>query len=69
MMGCSVDPASKSVRVEQEVVIDNCKCGILASHAYSILDVFTIPNPQSKSKEHRLLRIRNPWGKSIIFYF
>lgn len=69
MMGCSVDPSNKSIRVEQEVVIDNCKCGILASHAYSILDVFTIPNPLGKTKftkEHRLLRIRNPWGKYII---
>lgn len=65
MMGCSVDPSNKSVRVEQEIVIDNNKCGILASHAYSILDCFEIPKPSSKKKRKcsRLLRIRNPWGR------
>ena len=63
MMGCSVDPNGKFI--ESEVVIDNNHTGVLVGHAYSILDVFTIPKPQSKKKrkESRLLRIRNPWGR------
>lgn len=67
MMGCSVDPV-KNTRVEQEVVIDRCQTGILASHAYAILDIFEIPKPNQKKdrKTSRLIRLRNPWGISYI---
>ena len=60
MLGCSVD----SKVVESEVIYHGNKCGILAGHAYSILDAFEIPKPKSKRprKTSRLLRIRNPWG-------
>lgn len=60
MVGCSVDAKV----VESEIVYNNNKCGILAGHAYAILDAFEIPNQKSKStrKTSRLLRIRNPWG-------
>ena len=62
MMGCGVEPKGKAV--ETEVVIDNHHTGILAGHAYSILDVFEIPKPKGrKRKISRLLRIRNPWGR------
>jgi len=60
MMGCSIDAKV----VESEVVYQNQKCGILAGHAYSILDAFEIPklNGQKDRKTSRLLRIKNPWG-------
>jgi len=60
MIGCSVD----SNVVESEVIHHNKKCGILAGHAYSILDAIEIPKDISKKDRHksRLLRIRNPWG-------
>ena len=38
--------------------------GILAGHAYSILDIFEISKPRGrKRKKNRLIRIRNPWGR------
>ena len=63
MMGCSVE--SKGNNMEQEVVFNNRHTGILAGHAYSILDVFEINKPRSNKDRHksRLLRIRNPWGR------
>ena len=62
MMGCSVD--SKGNTVEMEVILHNRHTGVLAGHAYSILDVFEIPKPKGKKrKTSRLLRIRNPWGR------
>jgi hypothetical protein len=62
MMGCSVE--SKGNNAEMEVVLHNRHTGILAGHAYSILDVFEIPKPRGKKrKTSRLLRIRNPWGR------
>ena len=62
MMGCSVE--SKGNTVEMEVVLNNRHTGVLAGHAYSILDVFEIPKPRGKKrKTSRLLRIRNPWGR------
>jgi Ca2+-binding EF-hand superfamily protein len=61
LMGCSVD----SVNVESEVIIDGEHTGILAGHAYSILDILYIPNPRAYNtkKRHRLIRLRNPWGQ------
>lgn len=35
--------------------------GLLPSHAYTILDCETIP---SYGKDCRLMRLRNPWGKT-----
>ena len=63
MMGCSVEPNSKSR--EQQVSMQGHNIGIISGHAYSILDVFEIPKPSCKKprKSSRLLRIKNPWGK------
>mmetsp|Transcript_40465 Transcript_40465/g.38963 ORF Transcript_40465/g.38963 Transcript_40465/m.38963 type:complete len:137 (+) Transcript_40465:1112-1522(+) len=38
--------------------------GILSGHAYGLLDVFELENPdlERERKTHRLLRVRNPWG-------
>ena len=53
MIGCSVK--SK---------INYRHIGILAGHAYYILDVFEISKPRGrKRKKSKLLRIRNPWGR------
>ena len=62
MMGCSVELTGKNK--EAEVSMQGHKIGIIAGHAYSILDVFEIPKARSKKprKTSRLLRIRNPWG-------
>jgi hypothetical protein len=62
MMGCSVEPNGRNR--EMEVSMQGHKIGIMAGHAYSILDAFEIPKPRSTKprKTSRLLRIRNPWG-------
>ena len=41
------------------------KCGIIAGHAYGLMDTFEIPdaNMVNPRKTHRLLRVRNPWGQ------
>ena len=62
MIGCSVEHNGKNK--EMEVSMQGHKIGIIAGHAYSILDVFEIDKPRSKKprRKSRLLRIRNPWG-------
>ena len=62
MMGCSVEPNGRNR--EMEVSMQGHKVGIIAGHAYSILDAFEIPKARSSKprKTSRLLRIRNPWG-------
>ena len=73
MMGCSLiwelEVQNKNKRLnlhdsyEKEIIIDNHQTGILAKHAYAILDVFEIDKPKGKKrKTSRLLRIRNPLG-------
>ena len=53
MMGCSVKSKSNYRHI-----------GILAGHAYYILDVFEISKPRGrKRKKSKLIRIRNPWGR------
>ena len=37
-------------------------CGIARMHAYSILESFVILD--ANSQEHKMLMIRNPWGKT-----
>lgn len=38
-------------------MIDGERTGIMSGHAYGLNDVFTVG-------DNRLLRIRNPWGKT-----
>lgn len=61
LMGCS----RSSGGTENSVVIDGEDTGIISGHAYGIMDVFELHDPsmQNPRKTHRLLRIRNPWGK------
>ena len=54
MMGCSVKSNGNNME----------HTGILAWHAYSILDIFEISKPRGKKrKKNRYLRIRIPWGR------
>ena len=64
MLGCSVQGGPGEV--EHEVTIDGESKGILKNHAYSIIDVLELSNPQCQNahKSHRLLRVRNPWGNT-----
>lgn len=39
-------------------------CGIAKSHAYSIIDVFTMTD--SAGTTHKMLMVRNPWG--VAYY-
>lgn len=61
LMGCS----RTSETVEVQITLDDGqRTGVLAGHAYGLLDVFELPD-EDKHKErktHRLLRIRNPHG-------
>ena len=43
-------------------MVDGMPAGIMTGHAYGIIDVFELDNPEI-NKIHRILRIRNPWGK------
>jgi Ca2+-binding EF-hand superfamily protein len=63
MMGCSVK--GEQGETEHEVMVDDEPAGILKNHAYAIIDVIELPNPNAVNahKSHRLLRIRNPWGR------
>jgi hypothetical protein len=36
---------------------------LILNHAYALTDLFTIADPKSR-EEFRMLRLRNPWGKS-----
>jgi len=60
-MGCSNSGAT-----EREVLIDGERCGIMSGHAYGLNDVIDIWDGPEGSKDrnnHRLLRVRNPWGR------
>ena len=75
MLGCRVSSSINMLRKiknkksgsmkEQKVIIDDSFVGLYTDHAYSIIDVFEIPDPSANNahKSHRLIRIRNPWGK------
>ena len=66
-MGCSVAGGGIETQVRNDY---GEPTGILAGHAYSINDVFELEKDPTdekgkprKREHHRLLRIRNPWGK------
>ena len=59
LLGCSIEGNG----VESDVIIDGEQTGLLARHAYAIIDVLFIKDPKAIKKRHRLLRIRNPWGQ------
>ena len=65
MMGCSAFGGTE-MEIQQP---EGHPCGLLAGHAYSIIDVLDIEVKILNDKEEyetnrrRLLRLRNPWGK------
>ena len=60
LMGCSVLGGT-----EKNVVIDGVNTGIMSGHAYGLNDVFVLEDPdmENERRTHRLLRVRNPWGR------
>ena len=60
LMGCSVTGGT-----EHGVRIDGVDTGIMSGHAYSLNDVFEIPDEEMEKarKTHRMQRVRNPWGR------
>ena len=46
-----------------DVVVEGEVTGLLAQHAYTILDALYVPNSKADKARHRLLRIRNPWSR------
>jgi hypothetical protein len=67
MLGCARkdDSVEGTSRVQHLglVIIDGEQTGILKSHVYGLLNVFEITSKKN-GIEHKILRIRNPWGKS-----
>ncbi len=65
MMGCSAFGGTE-LEIQQP---EGKPCGILAGHAYSIIDVIDIEvkilgeDGEYTEKCQRLIRLRNPWGK------
>ena len=61
-MGCNINGNGKS----GPHVIDNEPSGLILNHAYGISDIIEFTDPYEKftQKKIRLLRLRNPWGKS-----
>ncbi len=59
LMGCSIDAEA----MEGDVMDDDRRpTGLITRHAYALLDVMYVPNPQHPKKRNRLMRVRNPWG-------
>ena len=60
-MGCSIS-ADKGMAVEAPVTLDDERCGLFYSHAYSIIDFLDLNT--NDRKHYDLIRVRNPWGHS-----
>ena len=61
-MGCSIKGNGK----EGPQIVDGQPTGLILNHAYGISDIVEFVDPCDKSGQTtiRLLRLRNPWGKS-----
>jgi hypothetical protein len=59
LMGCSIKGEQGG-----PLVLDGKDCGLIKNHAYSLNDIIEIEDPFNKGGVIRLLRLRNPWGKS-----
>ena len=66
LMGCSVTGGTeKFIILVQSIRIDGVDTGIMSGHAYSLNDVFELADKEMENprKTHRILRVRNPWGR------
>ena len=60
LMGCSI----KGMGKEGAQINDEGKpTGLILNHAYSLLMIFEIENEHDANDPHRLLVLRNPWGR------
>ena len=59
LLGCSIENKDG----HSEVVVEGEPSGLLAKHAYGIVDIFEVKSGKAKKGRHRLIRIRNPWGQ------
>lgn len=64
--GCLMGTSIKGDGKEGPHIVDGRQTGLILNHAYGISDVveFIDPLDTSKKRKIRLLRLRNPWGKS-----
>ncbi len=60
MMGCSADGITG-----KKVFLDEEDTGLIQGHAYAVLDLIELKDSRATNshKSHRLVRLRNPWGK------
>ena len=60
-MGCSIKGNGK----EGQLILDGTPTGLILNHAYGLNDIIELDDPFNEGDEKiRLLRLRNPWGKS-----
>jgi hypothetical protein len=59
-MGCSIKGNGKN----GPLVLNGKNSGLIMNHAYSLNDIMEFDDPFNKGEKVRLLRLRNPWGKS-----
>jgi len=59
LMGCNIKGSSNGA-----LLIDGKDSGLIQNHAYSLNDVMELADPFNNGEPIRLLRLRNPWGKS-----
>jgi len=59
LMGCSIKGDTGG-----PLVLNGKDSGLLKNHAYSLNDILEINDPFNEGQTVRLLRLRNPWGKS-----
>jgi calpain len=59
LMGCSIKGEQGG-----PLVLNGKDSGLIQNHAYSLNDIVEIADPFNKGQFLRLLRLRNPWGKS-----
>lgn len=62
LMGCNINSEKNGA-----LVVDGKDTGLIQNHAYSLNDCMELRDPLNKDKNAapiRLIRLRNPWGKS-----
>jgi len=60
LLGCSIKGYGK----EGPLVLEGKNSGLILNHAYSLNDIMEMDDPHNEGQKLRLLRLRNPWGKT-----